>query len=177
MSKSCTALKFFFSFLLIWVADASFFAEDLHLPSWFTHEMQNIHVPSLKEIPWYLPTSFVNNLPFNDILVLYISACLSRSKLSPTNLLSTKEEEKSLASTTMTPMQTKALAVDFKETDKQFELDVDFPGMKKEEISIKTDGNILTISGERKFSKEKDEGKYHKVERFVKSCAFIQHIT
>lgn len=97
-----------------------------------------------------------------------------RSKLSPTQLLPhglslspTKgEDEGRFAETMMTPIKTKALALDFKETDQRFELDVDFPGMKKEEISVTTDGNILTISGERKFTKEKEEeGKYHKIER------------
>ena len=66
----------------------------------------------------------------------------------------------------ISPIQTKALALDFKETEKRFELYLDFPGMMKENINIKTDGNVLTISGERKFAQENEEGKYHKIERW-----------
>lgn len=96
---------------------------------------------------------------------------LIRSKLSPAQLFhaafqTSNEEDKDRALTTVSPVPTKALVIDFKETEKFFEIDVDFPGMTKEEISISTNGNILTVSGERKFSKEKeDDGKYHTIER------------
>lgn len=115
------------------------------------------------------------NILFIILILTFDVTYPRRSKLSPAHLFShgsdlsptNKEDQhgEALAATMMTPIQTKALALDFRETDQRFELDIDFPGMKKDEISVKTDGNVLTISGERKFTNEKDEGKYHKIER------------
>ena len=95
-----------------------------------------------------------------------------RSKLSPGQYLHTHpsadyDQGKSLAATMLSPVTTKALALDFKETEQQYELDIDFPGMNRDQINIRSDGNVLTISGERKFLKANEDGKYHKVERSV----------
>ncbi|MBO6794784.1 MAG: Hsp20/alpha crystallin family protein [Balneolaceae bacterium] len=55
-------------------------------------------------------------------------------------------------------------SVDISETENQFELSVELPGMKKEEIKVDLENGRLTISGERKFE-NKDNGKnYHRVE-------------
>lgn len=56
--------------------------------------------------------------------------------------------------------------VDVAETNKSFEVHVTLPGMKKEEIEIEVAGDMLTISGERKFKNEQNEAKYHMVESF-----------
>lgn len=58
------------------------------------------------------------------------------------------------------------LAVDIKETDKGFSLKVDFPGLKKEEISVTVDNNVLTLSAEHKEEKEeKEKGRVLRQER------------
>jgi HSP20 family protein len=58
------------------------------------------------------------------------------------------------------------LAVDIKETDKGFNLKADFPGLKKEEISVTVDNNVLTLSAEHKEEKEeKEKGKVIRQER------------
>lgn len=59
--------------------------------------------------------------------------------------------------------------VDVSETDKEFEVQVHVPGVKKEEISIDLDKNQLTISGERKLDNEKSERNYHSVESYYGS--------
>ena len=56
--------------------------------------------------------------------------------------------------------------LDFKETEKNFILEMDFPGMKKEEMDVSIRGSTLTISGHRRFEEKKDGENYHQVERF-----------
>ncbi|MEQ8363012.1 MAG: Hsp20/alpha crystallin family protein [Cyclobacteriaceae bacterium] len=54
--------------------------------------------------------------------------------------------------------------VDVIETEKAFELQVEVPGMNKEDFNIEIKDNYLTISGERKFSTEKNEKDFHSIE-------------
>jgi len=56
-------------------------------------------------------------------------------------------------------------AVDVKEDDKAFYVTADLPGLKKEDINISLEGNRLTISGEREFSREEKKENYHFMER------------
>ena len=57
---------------------------------------------------------------------------------------------------------------DVVEKDDRFELHINLPGTKKEDVKIEVDADVLTISGERKFVKEADN-KYHTVESFYGS--------
>jgi HSP20 family protein len=50
--------------------------------------------------------------------------------------------------------------VDIIERDKSFEIQFAVPGMKKEDFKIDLNENILTVSGERKFSGEKKGNDY-----------------
>lgn len=50
-------------------------------------------------------------------------------------------------------------AVDIEEKDGKYLVSADLPGMKKEEIKIDLEDNVLTISGERS-NESKGEGKY-----------------
>ncbi|WP_321313147.1 Hsp20/alpha crystallin family protein [Halarcobacter sp.] len=54
--------------------------------------------------------------------------------------------------------------VNTREADGAYHIDVDLPGVKKEDISVDIDKNILTISGERKTKEEVKEEDYYKVE-------------
>ncbi len=56
--------------------------------------------------------------------------------------------------------------VDIAETKEAFELSVQLPGVNKEDIKVELDGNLLTISGERKFNKEESDKTWRKVESF-----------
>lgn len=55
-------------------------------------------------------------------------------------------------------------SIDISETDKQYVIDVEVPGMNKKDISLNVENNTLTISGERTFEKEEDNKQYHRVE-------------
>lgn len=58
------------------------------------------------------------------------------------------------------------LAVDIHETDKGYSLKADFPGLKKEDISVTVDRNVLTLSAEHKEEKEqKEKGRVIRQER------------
>ncbi len=55
--------------------------------------------------------------------------------------------------------------VDVVENEKNYEISVALPGIKKEEIAVDVDGDLLTISGERKRTTEKTESnKFHLTE-------------
>jgi HSP20 family protein len=54
--------------------------------------------------------------------------------------------------------------VDILENDTAYEINVAVPGLNKEDFKIDLNDNFLTISGERKFSKEKKENNLHVVE-------------
>ena len=55
-------------------------------------------------------------------------------------------------------------SVDVSETETQFEVSVELPGMKKEDIAIDLEKGRLTISGERKFKNEEEGKNFHRVE-------------
>jgi len=54
--------------------------------------------------------------------------------------------------------------IDISETDDQFLISAELPGMKKEDIDVSLDNGRLSISGERKFEKEEGGKKFHRVE-------------
>ncbi len=56
--------------------------------------------------------------------------------------------------------------IDISEDDKNIYVDVEMPGMKKEDMKLSLEDNILTISGEKKDeTKEKDNKSFYRVER------------
>jgi HSP20 family protein len=55
-------------------------------------------------------------------------------------------------------------AVNIKETDHDFMIEVAAPGMKKEDFRVNYDNGRLTISSERKDESEEKEGKYTRKE-------------
>ena len=66
--------------------------------------------------------------------------------------------------TVATRQQAFAPSINISETDKQYLIDVEVPGVDKNNIELNVENNTLTISGEREFEK-RDEGKhYHRVE-------------
>ncbi|RKX70178.1 Hsp20/alpha crystallin family protein [candidate division WOR-3 bacterium] len=58
-----------------------------------------------------------------------------------------------------------APAIDVVETDGHIEVKAELPGLKKEDIRVKLEDNVLTISGERKKEKEEKDKRYYRVER------------
>ena len=55
--------------------------------------------------------------------------------------------------------------MDMRESDMEYELNVDAPGMEKDDFTINTENNLLTIEGKRKEDKEGVNSKYHFRER------------
>ena len=60
-------------------------------------------------------------------------------------------------------------SVDICETEEEISVLVEIPGMKKEDIAVSIQDNVLTISGEKKQEEEKKDVNYHRVERMYGS--------
>jgi len=56
-------------------------------------------------------------------------------------------------------------AVDIMEKDGNLVLRAELPGMNEKDIQLKLEGNILTITGERKHEKEEKEENFYRMER------------
>ncbi len=54
--------------------------------------------------------------------------------------------------------------IDIVETETGFELEVQLPGIKKEDINVNIENNVLSVSGERKFDDKQEGKKFHRVE-------------
>jgi HSP20 family protein len=55
-------------------------------------------------------------------------------------------------------------AVNTRESDDAYYIELDLPGIRKEDIEITTEDNVLTISGERKHQEEVNEEDYYRIE-------------
>ena len=51
------------------------------------------------------------------------------------------------------------------ETEKEFKVTAELPGMEEKDVQITMDPDTLTIQGEKKEEKEEKEGDYHRIER------------
>ena len=65
------------------------------------------------------------------------------------------------------------MKADVRETDGAYELDIDLPGFKKEEVTLKLDQGYLTIEAAKGLDKDdKDkEGRYIRRERYSGACS------
>ena len=54
--------------------------------------------------------------------------------------------------------------VNTREGEFAYHIDVDLPGVKKDDIKINVKGSTLALSGERKYKKEVKEKDYHRIE-------------
>ena len=65
------------------------------------------------------------------------------------------------------------MKTDVRETDSGYELDIDLPGFKKDEVKLDLKDGYLTISAAKGLDKdEKDkEGKYIRQERYAGACS------
>jgi len=64
-----------------------------------------------------------------------------------------------IASRTWTP------PVDIQETENAYILQMELPGLGKEDLEITLENNVLRISGERKIERDVDRDNYHRIER------------
>ena len=66
------------------------------------------------------------------------------------------------------------MKTDIRETEDSYELDVDLPGFKKDEVSIDLKDGYLTISAAKGLDqdeKEKESGRYIRRERYAGACS------
>ena len=58
-----------------------------------------------------------------------------------------------------------APAVDVHEDSERLVLRAELPGVKREDIEVSIDANVLTLKGERKLEQEEQGRRYHRIER------------
>lgn len=63
------------------------------------------------------------------------------------------------------PLASFVPAVDVHEDGQELVLRAELPGVKREDIQIELDGNVLTLKGERKLETKTEDRRYHRVER------------
>ena len=65
------------------------------------------------------------------------------------------------------------MKTDVRETDSGYEVDIDLPGFKKDEINIQLDNGYLSISAAKGLDKDEQdkEGKYIRKERYAGSMS------
>ena len=65
------------------------------------------------------------------------------------------------------------MKTDVRETDNSYELDIDLPGFKKDEVNLELKDGYLTIQAAKGLDKEEPEkkGKYIRQERYAGACS------
>jgi len=70
--------------------------------------------------------------------------------------------------------------VDLSETDKEYKVKVELPGLDENDIDITFQDNTLYIKGEKKFEKEEETESFHRVERtfgqFYRAVPFAANV-
>jgi HSP20 family protein len=66
-------------------------------------------------------------------------------------------------------LKTWAPRVDVEETEKEFLVKADLPGVEPKNVEIAVEHGVLTVRGEKKEEKEEKKKDYHRVERFTGS--------
>lgn len=61
--------------------------------------------------------------------------------------------------------------VDIAEDENEYLIKAELPGIKKDDVKVTVQHDVLTITGERAFEKEEKDKKYHRVERAYGSFA------
>jgi len=56
-------------------------------------------------------------------------------------------------------------AMDIRETDEAYIVEADVPGIKREDVKIEINDDVLTIKGERKVEQEENKKDYRRIER------------
>ena len=65
------------------------------------------------------------------------------------------------------------MKTDVKETSNGYEMDIDLPGFKKDEVNVELDNGYLTISAAKGLDKDEQdkEGRYIRQERYAGQCS------
>ena len=70
--------------------------------------------------------------------------------------------------------------VDIQETEKEYVVKADLPDVRKEDVKVEIDDDVLTVEGERRQEKEEKTKRFHRTERaygkFVRRFAMPTHV-
>jgi len=61
--------------------------------------------------------------------------------------------------------RTWAPAIDIFETSEAYVVKAELPGVRKEDVQITVENNVLSLKGERKFERDETKENYHRIER------------
>ena len=97
-----------------------------------------------------------------------IVSCRNRGELVPWSLW--REFERPFDSAFGSPAPDRserrwAPAVDVKETEDAYTVDADLPGLKREDIDLRIEDNVVTLKGERSAESSEEKNGYHVYER------------
>ena len=102
----------------------------------------------------------MNNLtPFKDYMPI------DPFRLFPNRLESLFGEPLSLFQPTAEMTKTWTPLCDIYETDKEMVIKFELPEIRKQDVEVKLEQNVLTVRGERKFEEKTDRENYHRIER------------
>lgn len=62
------------------------------------------------------------------------------------------------------------MKTDVKEQEGSYELEMDLPGLKKDDVKVALENGYLTVSAEKGDGEEKEDGKYIRRERYFGKC-------
>ncbi|OGS99973.1 MAG: heat-shock protein [Gallionellales bacterium RIFCSPLOWO2_12_FULL_59_22] len=90
---------------------------------------------------------------------------LSRSSNALTHFSGNKDEPGTESNALAAFPRWSLLAGEVEETDKEIVVRVEIPGMEKEDCRITIEGNMLYLSGEKRYMRETHDSTYHVMER------------
>lgn len=90
---------------------------------------------------------------------------LSRGNEALTHFVRSKDEEQKTGTGLLALPRWSLLAGEVEETDKEILVHIEVPGMEKEDCRITIENNMLYLSGEKRFERERNESTYHIMER------------
>jgi HSP20 family protein len=90
---------------------------------------------------------------------------LSRGSEALTHFSRNKDEAQPENGALATFPRWSLLAGEVEETDREIVVRVEVPGMEKEDCRITIEGNVLHLSGEKRFERETRDSTYHVMER------------
>lgn len=90
---------------------------------------------------------------------------LSRSNNALTHFSRNKDAEQAESRELATFPRWSLLAGELEETPKDVLVRVELPGLEKDDCRIVIEGNMLHLSGEKRFERETDDSTYHVMER------------
>lgn len=90
---------------------------------------------------------------------------LGRSSNALTHFSLSKQESAAQGGSLATFPRWGLLAGEVEERDKEIIVRVEAPGMEKEDFSVTIEGNVLCLSGEKRYERETRDSTYHVMER------------